>query len=93
MSIPIGTRCIVSGLKEDVEYNGNIVIVVSDAHWVDEDLNWQQFAETENYPDDSWYYPVECLYPIENDEDSSNADEVVSWDDGVWRPTLVPATQ
>jgi hypothetical protein len=93
MGFPIGTRCIVSGLTRDVEYNGVTVVVTSDPRWDDEDMEWEQSAETEGRIGDSWSYRIRNLYPIEDDKDSANASEVVDWGDCVWQPASIPVTQ
>lgn len=93
-SIPIGTRCIVNGLKRDVEFNGVIVVVLSESTWNEECLLLMQYAITEGGGHDVFSYPVECLYPIEDDEGKlSNADTVVKWEDCVWQPSEVTVEQ
>lgn len=93
MGFPIGTRCIVSGLTRDVKYNGVTVVVTSDPRWDDEDMVWEQSAETEGRIDDEWNYRIKNLYPIEDDKDSANSSEVVNWGDCVWQPASIPVTQ
>lgn len=94
-SIPIGTRCIVNGLKRDVEFNGVIVVVLRESFWDEETLLLMQHAITDGGgKEDVFSYPVECLYPIEDDEGKlSNADTVVKWEDCVWQPSEVTVEQ